>query len=161
PSPTFTGFPNDEGKPYTMCHGMFPWFVYLNHGNGVFGQPRTCNPVFGCLDPPIHDEWGPLPDQILYQPIPLETDAGDSAIISSPIGQAQGTVDIDGDGYADAVHQAGSTGWTVFFNDHTGWLKPYSQSFPYMFTTAGSIFDLNRSDGFVGQPAPLATQGIF
>ena len=56
-----TSFSANSYSPYTMCHGMYPWFIYKNHGNGVFG---------------VQTAGAPLPDQIKYQPIPLEIDTG-------------------------------------------------------------------------------------
>ena len=80
PSTPFTALPNNWGS-YTMCHGMYPWMIYKNLGNGQFATTPT----------------------IKYAPVPLESDLGDSSITSSVIGQYQGMFDIDGDGIPDIV----------------------------------------------------------
>ncbi|MEO6771827.1 MAG: SpvB/TcaC N-terminal domain-containing protein, partial [Kofleriaceae bacterium] len=75
---------------YTMCHGMYPWFVFLNKG-GTFGA---------------------VPDKVLYQPAPLETTNGDSSVTGPVTGQFEGNFDLDGDGHGD-VATAGPT-WSLF-----------------------------------------------
>jgi hypothetical protein len=45
--------------PYSRCNGLYPWFIYKNRGGGVF----DAQPV------------------IKYQPVPLESDTGDAAIV--------------------------------------------------------------------------------
>ena len=65
PSKSFTA---DPSGPYTMCNGMYPRFIYKNHGNGIFG---------------VQTAGAPLPDQIKYQPVSLETTTGDSSLTSS------------------------------------------------------------------------------
>lgn len=126
PCPT-TSVPGlDSPGPYTMCGHMYPWFVYKNHGNGVFGIASTSGP-------------SPLPDRIIYQPVPLETDTGDSPLLSYPIGVLRGTVDIDGDGYPDAVIGSpiddAAVNWKVFRNDGTGALQPAVGAVPYLFSS--------------------------
>jgi RHS repeat-associated protein len=144
---------NWQFEPYTMCGGMFPWFVYKNHGNGVFGEARPGG------SGTTHDTWGPLPTQIMYQPIALETTNGESSVTSSPVGQYQGTVDIDGDGFADAVRHDSSS-WKVYRNDGTGVFKPGVITTPFTFGTTTSSF-LARTDYPPNQvPAPFAVEGL-
>ncbi|MBA3405681.1 MAG: hypothetical protein H0U13_13540, partial [Gemmatimonadaceae bacterium] len=97
-------------RPYRMCNGVYPWFIFKNRGNGNFS------------DTPI----------IKYQPVPLESDTGDSALTGPGIaGTRHGVVDIDGDGLVDGVAQARdldqtahSWWWYVWLNDGTGGLGP-------------------------------------
>jgi RHS repeat-associated protein len=155
PSLPYTSNPADTGnRPYTMCKGMFPWFVYKNHGGGQFGQPR---PGEGPTD---NSTWGPLPDRIIYQPIPLETTSGDSSLTSVPVGQDQGTVDVDGDGYVDAVRAVGTNSWSIFHNDRTGKMVPYSQAAPFLFNT-GPGYLLLQGDGINAAGHPSALEGLF
>jgi hypothetical protein len=117
--------PGTEG-PYTMCGGMYPWFIYRNHGNGIFGVIQASGD-------------SPLPDAIIYQPMPLETSLGDSSMTSTPVGQYQGTLDLDGDYYADGViggWQALPSTWKVFRNDSTGSLVSSVGTAPFVFSTA-------------------------
>ncbi len=92
------------GWGYTMCGGLYPWFIYRNHGRATFGTHG-------------------LPDAIKYQPVPLESSTGDSSIIGTTVSQNQGMVDVDGDGFLDAIAGAGSE-WSVYRNDGTGQLLP-------------------------------------
>jgi len=85
PSPGFTA--SATAGRYTMCGGMFPWFIYRNRGNGTFGI---------------------LPDSIKYEPIPLEPDNGTSSVISNVVSQLQGNLDIDGDGFPDSISGGGT-----------------------------------------------------
>jgi RHS repeat-associated protein len=105
---------------YTMCGGMYPWMIYLNHGNGVFGQP----PSSGA---------SPTPDRIAYQPVPLETTSGDSSITARPLGVNEGITDIDGDGYPDGIITSSVSNscavtnpnqWSIYRNGGTGFLLP-------------------------------------
>ena len=43
---------------YKMCNNLYPWFIFKNRGNGNFSDTPA----------------------IKYQPIPLESDAGDSSL---------------------------------------------------------------------------------
>lgn len=91
----------DAKAPYSMCGGMYPWFVYKNLGAGVL---KTTPDVF-------------------YQPVPLEAQDTDSGITGLPVSQHSGTFDLDGDGYADAVAgsvDASATSWRAFANDGSG-----------------------------------------
>lgn len=146
PKPSFTAYPNDASKQYTMCNGMFPWFIYKNHGNGVFGIPQGKGE-------------NPLPDKIMYQPIPLESSSGDSSITSEPVGQYQGTIDVDGDGFIDAVNLQNNT-WKVFGNDGTGQLRPYFGASPYNFTAPYSSA-ISRTTWPVNTSNPLNVEGIL
>jgi RHS repeat-associated protein len=135
PSTSFTGG-NWNSDQYTMCHGMFPWFVYKNHGNGKFGKDRASG------SGTTNATWGPEPDQILYQPSPLESSNGDSSITSNPVGQYDGVVDIDGDGFPDGIHRAAGspTAWNVFRNDGTGQLEQAGAGLSYLFQTSIPLF---------------------
>jgi RHS repeat-associated protein len=144
-------FPSDSIQPYTHCGGMFAWFVYKNKGNGQFGNPQDGAP--------------PLPDQIVYQPIPLETSGGDSSVTNAPVGQDQGWLDIDGDGRSDAVvgPEAGGA-WKVFRNaaDGTGQLVPVTGSSSFPFSVRPSV-GLNRTDcpaNSDGSCNPISQQGL-
>jgi RHS repeat-associated protein len=121
---------------YTMCGGMYPWFVYLNHGMPHVGQSR---PVFG-----VTPQFGPAsiwPDYILYQPIALETSTGDSSISGTPIGSSQGAIDVDGDGFPDGVWGTGASSsyyWNVYRNSSVsgrGQLVARSDNSAYPFFT--------------------------
>lgn len=139
--------------PYTMCGGMFPWMIYKNHGNGVFGEPRPGG------SGTAHDAWGPLPTKIIYQPIALETSSGESSLTSTPVGQYQGTVDIDGDGFLDAVRQT-STRWNVYRNDGTGQLLPAVGAGSFRFGTPSSFF-LSRTNYSASQnPGTNGVEGL-
>jgi RHS repeat-associated protein len=101
--------------PYTRCDGLYPWFIYKNQGNGVFASA------------PI----------IKYQPIPLESDAGDSALHGpSMTAQHHGVLDFDGDGILDAVVHgkiwANSNPDAIFvwLGDGTGGFHPKRYTFP-------------------------------
>ncbi len=151
PSTPYSADPaNWQSEPYTMCGGMFPWFVYKNHGNGVFGTARPGG------SGTAHESWGPLPTQIIYQPIPLETATGESSVTSRPVGQDQGTVDIDGDGFADAVRRDAFS-WKVYRNDGTGLFTPLAGGAPFVFGTGTSSL-LSRTN-YVAATSP-ATAGV-
>jgi hypothetical protein len=148
PCPT-TPFTADSSGPYTMCSGMYPWFVYKNHGNGNFG---------------VQTAGAPRPDQIMYQPVPLETTTGDSSLTSSMVGKTQGMVDIDGDGYLDAVYrdQNDANVWLVFRNDHTGQFGPNwsAGTVPFRFPKApGDMLNQNDVAPFASSPI-VQTAGL-
>lgn len=150
PTPSgYTAYPNDPYKPYTMCGGMFPWFVYKNKGNGVFGAQQS-----GQL----------VPDEIHYQPIPLETTSGDSSVTSNPVGQYQGWFDIDGDGHSDAVTAdplEQSNFWMVFINDGTGQFVPAAPYTPFKFTTPFGA-DVTLNDCLTsGACSAVGVQGLI
>ena len=156
PSPSFTGSENWSTDQYTMCHGMFPWFVYKNHGNGVFGVAR----LGGSGN--THATWGPLPDQILYQPVPLESANGDSSVTSSPVGQFDGLVDVDGDGFVDAasVFRQPANQWKVFRNDGSGQMRPSTGATPFPFETNFYLF-LSKTDYTPSvNPTPVGVEGL-
>ena len=154
PSTPYSADPaNWQSEPYTMCGGMFPWFVYKNHGNGVFGTARPGG------SGTTHGSWGPLPTQIIYQPIALETATGESSVTSRPVGQDQGTVDIDGDGFADAVRRDASS-WKVYRNDGSGLFTPLAGGAPFLFGTGTSSF-LSLSNYVAAQnPATAGIEGL-
>lgn len=132
PETTYTAFPGattpaSPGTPYTMCGGMFPWFVYKNKGNGVFGISQG--------------QASPTPDEVLYQPVPLETSNGDSSMTSTVVGQFQGTVDLDGDGFLDAI-QADTMGvnpWALYLGNRNGVFTPGSGASSYSFSGTNGL----------------------
>jgi len=154
PSTPYSADPgNWQSEPYTMCGGMFPWFVFKNHGNGVFGTARQGG------SGATHESWGPLPTEIIYQPIALETATGESSVTSRPVGQDQGTVDIDGDGFADAVRRDASS-WKVYRNNGSGLFTPLAGGAPFVFGTGTSSF-LSRSNYAAAQnPATAGVEGL-
>jgi hypothetical protein len=96
--PSTPSYTSDRTGQYTMCNGMYPWFVFHNNGDGTFGNGRPLPKRGGSWHTaPPHDSWGPVPSAILYQPVPLETTQGDSSLWSAPVGQDQASFDIDGD----------------------------------------------------------------
>ena len=91
--------------PYTRCAGLYPWFIYKNQGNGVFATT------------PI----------IKYQPVPLESDQGDSDLHGPGLTATNhAIIDFDGDGVLDAIARPrGSLAsapptWSVWLGDRTG-----------------------------------------
>jgi RHS repeat-associated protein len=143
-----TSFTADPSGPYTMCNGMYPWFIYKNHGNGVFG---------------VQTAGAPLPDQIKYQPVPLETTAGDSSLTASVVGQTQGMFDVDGDRYIDAVyaHPSNPTLWQVFRNDHSGQFVSSVGTSPFFFAkAAGDVLNQNNFAAF-DSSALVQTGGLI
>ena len=94
--------------PYTRCEGLYPWLIYKNRGNGVFDTVPT----------------------VKYQPVPLESDTGDSNFSGPMIGaQHHGILDFDGDGVLDGVVRSivvGDTAnvWQVWLGDGAGGFLP-------------------------------------
>jgi RHS repeat-associated protein len=132
PVPSARSTDDYEGT-YTMCGGMYPWMIYFNHGNGVFGQPPTSGA-------------SPTPDRIAYQPMPLESTSGDSSITARPLGVNQGIMDIDGDGFADGIFINNVTNlWSIYRNGTTGFLLPLPGSQNGFSFPAGSTDVLSRS----------------
>lgn len=103
-------------KPYERCQGLYPWFIYRNQGAGIFASTPT----------------------IKYQPVPLESDNGDSSLGGPTIATTNHAImDFDGDGALDAVVHpdadipGGSPGgYQVFLGDRTGQLGPSPFFFP-------------------------------
>lgn len=149
PTNNYTAYPYDTGQPYTMCGHMFPWFVYRNKGNGVFGTLQSGKPI---------------PDEIHYEPIPLETTSGDSSVTSTPIGQTQGWFDIDGDGLNDAVtadaHENPDL-WKVFINDGKGQLIPSAPYTPFTFTTPSGVNIMMNDCLYSGACDAVGVQGLI
>lgn len=134
PNPNYTaiGTANIGGSgtgAYSTCGGKATWFFYKNYGNGQFGESS------GGATP-----W-PYPTRVLHQPIPLESDYGESSIISYPLGSYMGTVDLDGDGFSDGGRAFGGswTSWSLWRNDGTGALLPQSPSTAYSWFTGTSF----------------------
>lgn len=148
----FNWFGTQNSEGYTMCHNMYPWSIYLNKGNGQFGVPGS-------------DPANPMPDKVVYQPTPLESDTGDSSVTSMPVGQKMGTVDIDGDGAVDGVNATDSaTNWLVYRNDYTGRFVPTSPPVAgFNFSSNGdqiSSTDYSNPDAY-GRVSPIASSGLF
>lgn len=123
--------------PYTRCEGLYPWFIFKNLGQGQFDDPV-----------------------IKYQPVPLESDQGDSSLgpTHGAISKYHAIMDFDGDGILDAIakpRQSGSQLWWVWFGDGTGGFEPTRHMF------------FARPDGVLSQSGivPLAsvgaTEGLF
>ena len=101
--------------PYMRCEGLYPWFIYKNQGNGAFASV------------PI----------VKYQPLPLESDAGDSAV-SGPgvVAKHHAIIDFDGDGVLDAlahgkaVLEGNPDAWYVWLGDGSGGFGPKRYTFP-------------------------------
>jgi hypothetical protein len=79
-----SGSPGYRRHPYERCEGRYPWFIYKNRGAGQFAS----TPV------------------VKYQPVPLESSSGDSALGTggmSVTSENHAIMDFDGDGWLDAV----------------------------------------------------------
>lgn len=149
PNPTFTG---DSSGRYTMCNGMYPWAIFLNHGNGQFGLPAS--------------NGNPIADVIRYEPIPLESTSADSSITSAAVGEEVGTLDLDGDGALDGVHRNGTTEWDVFRSEPTE-SNSVGQFGRCPNAAGGCQFGafsgqlLSSSTPFPGDPGPVDRQGLL
>lgn len=154
----FGAFPTCPSTPYTadglhgytMCGGMYPWIIYRNHGDGKFGVDSG-------------DPYAPLPDEIKYQPLPLEPTTGDSSLTSSAMSSTQGTFDLDGDGFPDGVNAAYQPGiWGAYRGTRNGGLFPASGTAPYSFNASGQLgataWSAPDADGYV---SPLSAEGLF
>lgn len=95
-------------KPYSRCEGLYPWLIYRNQGNGVFATT------------PI----------IKYQPVPLESESGDSSFGGPGIASTNHAIqDFDGDGILDAILRPveawnSPNVWFVWLGDGTGGFGP-------------------------------------
>lgn len=114
-----------QRSPYTRCEGLYPWFVFKNQGNGVF----------------------PLSPTVKYQPVPLESDQGDSGLTGTSIfAESHAVTDFDGDGWLDGIAHGeeitnGSwNAWYVWLGDGTGGMGPKR----YFFPTRNHAGDSNR-----------------
>ncbi len=114
--PTGTGTPaaTPHRAPYMRCEGLYPWFIYWNRGNGTFATTPT----------------------VKYQPIPLESETGDSSLNGpSVMSKDHSVFDVDGDGSLDAlVHgeklNGSPHGWYVWLGDGSGGFLPRRYFFP-------------------------------
>ena len=100
----------DPQAAYMHCGG-YPWMIYWNQGHGqLAGTP-----------------------DIKYEPIQLETDAGDSSVGGSDrLGQDSAITDLDGDGYLDGLSRLDAPGvtlWWVFRGDGSGQLQRVAPGF--------------------------------
>ena len=130
---------------YTMCNGMYPWFVYKNHGAGVFGTRGGGN-----------DEL--VPDTILYQPVPLETTTGDSTINGRVVGNTAANVDLDGDGHNDMV-RSGTSNWSVF-RGGTAYDHAFQPSVLFSAGSTDTFINLSTTTVY-GASQPISTVGLF
>lgn len=119
--------------PYTRCEGIYPWFIYKNNGNGTFASPV-----------------------IKYQPVQLESDFGDSSMISRIVAQYHGVLDFDGDGVPDAIVRNGLH-WFVWLGDGTGGFGPRR----YLFPTRPAPRNLISGIGDSPQRVVQSSQGLF
>lgn len=136
-------WPLETRSAYERCHGLYPWFIYKNLGNGQFAG--------------LTDGGSPA---VKYSPIPLEPDIGDSSIKASTTHAHQALIDFDGDGRLDAVFVSYATGqWYVWRGDGTGGFHPQRYSFasrsaPAAQTSIGStVIDVDN--------VQRATCGLF
>ncbi|MBX3159707.1 MAG: hypothetical protein KF773_27300 [Deltaproteobacteria bacterium] len=110
------GGPPPVQEPYMRCQGLYPWFIYKNTGNGTFATTP----------------------EIKYQPLPLESDSGDSNTTGPSLtSQNHGILDFDGDGILDAVarprgveNQTQWWWWFVWPGDGNGGFGPRRYVFP-------------------------------
>lgn len=65
--------------------GRYPWMIYDNQGGGTLAGLASASP------------------RIVYQPVPLESDSGDSSFGGEVAATNHGIIDVDGDGLLDAV----------------------------------------------------------
>ncbi|MEO8844988.1 MAG: toxin TcdB middle/N-terminal domain-containing protein [Kofleriaceae bacterium] len=147
--PIFGAFPVCPAAPYsdgsatsstyTMCNGMYPWFVYKNKGAGVFGSSG-------------------LPDTILYQPVPLETTTGDSTISGRVVGNYAANVDLDGDGHEDEVHSGAGT-WSVF-RGGAAYGNAFQPSAPFSAGSSDTFINLSNTTTY-GASEPISVTGLF
>jgi RHS repeat-associated protein len=124
-----------ERGPYTRCEGLYPWFIYKNTGSGNFASPV-----------------------IKYQPVPLESDRGDSSLGPARgwTSQQHAILDFDGDGILDAiVKPATGNFWWVWFGDGTGGFEPTRHMFTAKYTSQIS------ATGVVPLASVGATEGLF
>ncbi len=118
--------------PYERCQGLYPWFIYKNNGNGSFAST-------------------PL---VKYQPVPLESDNGDSSIGGPGIASTNHAVlDFDGDGALDGVvhFDAGysggnANGYQVWLGDRTGQIGPKMYYFPTRARTESQLSKIGGLD---------------
>jgi len=130
--------------PYTRCEGLYPWFIFRNGGNGTF----------------------PTIPEVKYQPVPLESDGGDSALYSSGLqSQNHGVFDFDGDGVLDGVvhgkelpEAPNPDGWYVWLGDGTGALGPKRYYVPTR-KAQSSISNIQTLDAQNRISAAVGTQG--
>lgn len=120
-----------QRTPYARCQGLYPWMIYKNTGNGTFASTPT----------------------IKYQPVPLESDSGDSSMGGPGIVATNHAVqDFDGDGTLDAVvhfdanyPNGSANAWQVWLGDRTGQIGPKR----YYYSTR--LYPDNRISG-IGLP---------
>jgi RHS repeat-associated protein len=145
PSGSGGSSPTPSRSPYTRCEGLYPWFIYKNLGGGTFAST------------PI----------IKYQPIPLESDFGDSGITGPGVmSQHHAIIDFDGDGILDAVAHGKETGsgnpdaYQVWLGDGTGGFGTKRYVFPTRRQGAGRDNAISGT-GAPGSPIVDSAVGLF
>ena len=125
-----------QRAPYTRCEGLYPWFIFKNTGKGVLDAVPT----------------------VKYQPLPLESDGGDSQIESAGIfSQDHAILDFDGDGWLDAIAHgktdpAGNPdGWYVWLGDGSGGMGGKRYFFPTRSNAGGKNRISASDDNITGQ----------
>ncbi|MBA3391790.1 MAG: hypothetical protein H0T89_04050 [Deltaproteobacteria bacterium] len=138
------GSPPVVREPYTRCEGLYPWFIYKNLGNGTFAPAPT----------------------IKYQPVPLESDVGDSNLNGPQVtAQFHGVQDFDGDGILDAIANSQYAGvgadnwWFVWLGDGTGGFAPKAHVVITRhgadLSVVGSSYASSSTEGFAQSSAGL------
>src|SRR5262249_3765148 len=120
-----------------------------NKGAGVFGQPSGGQFPF------------PWPDQIIYQPIPLEAAPTDSSVTAAPNGQTQGILDLDGDAFPDGVTGAGFGIFHVLHNNGSGGLGLYGSSSSFTIPTGSGDYLSSTLCTANGPCTPVTQQGLL
>lgn len=114
PDPYDTGCPEHYRLPETRCGGMHVWRVYWNDGPGLGVRSQA---------------------EIRYAPVPLEPSSGEGSSLGaswSYVHSSRAVIDIDGDGFVDAVKPLDASTLGVHFGDgtgsfaqqHTAWPQP-------------------------------------
>jgi len=136
PSGTGTPAATPHRAPYTRCEGLYPWFIYWNRGDGVFATTPT----------------------VKYQPIPLESETGDSSLNGpAVISKDHAVLDVDGDGILDGVAHGQEApngnphGWYVWLGDGSGGFHPRRYFFPTRDNGGtNDDYDANAFAGYTG-----------
>jgi RHS repeat-associated protein len=131
--------PPKPRQPLQKCGG-YVWVVYWNKGLGIDVTDLTRRAT-------------------IIAPVPLDSNAADSSLgakRSGFVSQFHAILDIDGDGYVDAITKDSRLGagnqtrktnlWYVFRGDGTGNFNPRANGLPYIwFAPYGSAFSVSSS----------------